>query len=111
MQLGFQMLEKGDGNIMIICNQDDDVRYVRITTGIRRLWYLRRWAIFFGHLEGDMLVIDTVGTHTDVFTSVGRLGTPQSVSWRCASTRQTLMGFLVTTDAFLNDLVGPGSPA
>jgi hypothetical protein len=36
MQLGFQMLQKEDGNITIIYNQDDNVRYIRMNAGIRR---------------------------------------------------------------------------
>ena len=31
-----------------------------------------------GHWEGEVLVIDTIGIKTDVFTSADRFGTPQS---------------------------------
>jgi len=78
MQLSFQMLQKNDGDIVILYGQGDNVRHVRMNDTHPVNLVPSPMGDSVGHWEGDALVIDTVGIKTDAFTSVDRFGTPQS---------------------------------
>ena len=78
MQLSFQMLQKNDGDIVILYGQGDNVRHVRMNEKHPANLTPSPMGDSVGHWEDDMLVIDTIGVKTDAFTSVDRFGTPQS---------------------------------
>ena len=77
MQLGFQMLPKNDG-ITIIYYQDDQVRHIRLNSAHPANLALSAMGDSIGHLEGDELVVDTVGIATGPHAMVDRWGTPHS---------------------------------
>ena len=68
MQLGFQMLQKNDGDITIIYNQDDNVRHIRMNATHPSNLVPSPMGDAVGHWEGETLVIDTVGIETNAFT-------------------------------------------
>jgi hypothetical protein len=78
MQLGFQMLQKNDGDITIIYNQDDNVRHIRMNATHPSNLVPSPMGDAVGHWEGETLVIDTVGIKTNAFTAADMYGTPQS---------------------------------
>ena len=78
MQLGFQMLQKPNGDITILYGQDDNVRHIRMNDTHPAKLAPTPMGDSVGHWDGDALVIDTVGVRTDAFTSVDRFGIPQS---------------------------------
>jgi hypothetical protein len=80
MQLSFQMLQKNDGDITIIYNQDDIVRHIRMNATHPTNLLPSPMGDAVGHWEGEMLVIDTVGIKTNAFTAADMYGTPQSAA-------------------------------
>src|SRR6266568_9306410 len=78
MQLGFAMLQAKDGNITIVYDQNANVRRIRLNAAHPAKLAPSSMGDSVGHWEGATLVIDTVGVKVDRFTSVDRLGTPQS---------------------------------
>ena len=94
MQLNFLMVQKSNGDLAILYNQDDNVRHVppheRGASGEprARLAYGR----LVGHWEGDVLVIDTVAIKTNAFTSTDRLGTPQTDAMHVVERYQLIGG-------------------
>jgi hypothetical protein len=64
MQLSFEMLQKSDGDITIICNQDDNVRHIHMNATHPSNLVPSPMGDAVGHWEGDTLVIDTVGIKT-----------------------------------------------
>jgi hypothetical protein len=80
MQLSFQMLQKSDGDITIIYNQDDNVRHVRMNATHPTNLLPSPMGDAVGHWEGETLVIDTVGISTNPFIAADMYGTPQSAA-------------------------------
>jgi hypothetical protein len=80
MQLSFQMLQKNDGDITIIYNQDDNVRHIRMNATHPTNLLPSPMGDAVGHWEGETLVIDTVGIKTNAFTAADMYGTPQSAA-------------------------------
>jgi len=78
MQLTLAMLEKNDGDITIVYNQNNSVRHIRMNATHPVKLVPSSMGDSVGHWDGDTLVIDTVGVKVDAFTSVDRFGTPQS---------------------------------
>ena len=78
MQLGFAMLPTTGGNIVILNDQNSNVRHIRMNAAHPAKLTPSSMGDSVGHWEGDTLVIDTVGVKVDPFTSVDRFGTPQS---------------------------------
>jgi hypothetical protein len=78
MQLGFVMLQKKDGNITIVYDQNANVRRIRMNATHPAELVPSPMGDSVGRWEGETLVIDTVGVNADDFTSVDRFGTPQS---------------------------------
>jgi hypothetical protein len=78
MQLGFAMLPTKGGNIIMLNDQNANVRYIRMNGAHSAKLVPSSMGDSVGHWEGDALVIDTVGVKVDPFTSVDRFGTPQS---------------------------------
>lgn len=78
MQLGFAMLPTRGGNIVVVYDQNMNVRHIRMNDTHPANVVPSPMGDSVGHWEGDTLVIDTVGIKTDFFTSVDRFGTPQS---------------------------------
>src|SRR6202162_2611283 len=76
MQLGFAMLLAKGGDISIIYDQNANVRHIRMNAAHPAKQAPSPMGDSVGHLEGDTLVIDTVGVKVDRFTSVDRFGTP-----------------------------------
>jgi hypothetical protein len=80
MQLSFQMLQKNDGDITIIYNQDDNVRHIRMNATHPANLLPSPMGDAVGHWEGETLVIDTVGIKTNAFMAADMYGTPQSAA-------------------------------
>jgi hypothetical protein len=80
MQLSFQMLQKSDGDITIIYNQDDNVRHIRMNATHPANLLPSPMGDAVGHWEGETLVIDTVGIKTNAFMAADMYGTPQSAA-------------------------------
>jgi hypothetical protein len=80
MQLGFQMLQKSDGDITIIYNQDDNVRHIHMNARHPTHPVPSPMGDAVGHWEGETLVIDTVGIKTNAFSAADMYGTPQSAA-------------------------------
>jgi hypothetical protein len=80
MQLSFQMLQKNDGDITIIYNQDDNIRHIRMNATHPANLVPSPMGDAVGHWEGETLVIDTVGIKTNAFTAADMYGTPQSAA-------------------------------
>lgn len=78
MQLSFQMLQKNNGDITIIYNQDDNVRHIRMNATHPSDLVPSPMGDAVGHWEGETLVIDTVGIKTNAFSAADMYGTPQS---------------------------------
>jgi hypothetical protein len=78
MQLGFAMLPTTGGNIVMLNDQNANVRHIRMNAAHPAKVVPSSMGDSVGHWEGDTLVIDTVGVKVDEFTSVDRFGTPQS---------------------------------
>jgi hypothetical protein len=80
MQLGFAMLPTTGGDIVILYDQNMNVRHIRMNGAHPANVVPSSMGDSVGRWEGDTLVVDTVGIKTDAFTSVDRFGTPQSES-------------------------------
>ena len=80
MQLSFQMLQKNDGDITMIYNQDDNVRHIRMNATHPTNLVPSPMGDAVGYWEGETLVIDTVGIKTNDFTAADMYGTPQSAA-------------------------------
>jgi hypothetical protein len=80
MQLSFQMLQKSDGDITIIYNQDDNVRHIHMNATHPTDLVPSPMGDAVGHWEGETLVIDTVGIKTNAFSAADMYGTPQSAA-------------------------------
>jgi hypothetical protein len=78
MQLGFAMLPAPGGDIIIVNDQNANVRHIRMNAAHPAKPMPSSMGDSVGHWDGDELVIDTVGVKVDAFTSVDRFGTPQS---------------------------------
>jgi hypothetical protein len=78
MQLGFAMLPTKSGNIIMVNDQNSNVRHIRMDGAHPAKPVPSSMGDSVGRWEGDALVIDTVGVKVDAFTSVDRFGTPQS---------------------------------
>jgi len=78
MQLGFVMLQKKDGDITIVYDQNQNVRRIRMNASHPTKLVAAPMGDSVGRWESETLVIDTVGVKVDPFTSVDRFGTPQS---------------------------------
>jgi hypothetical protein len=80
MQLGFAMLPTRGGTIVVVYDQNMNVRHVRMNDTHPANVVPSPMGDSVGHWDGDTLVIDTIGIKADAFTSVDRFGTPQSES-------------------------------
>jgi hypothetical protein len=80
MQLAFQMLQKDDGDITIIYNQDDNVRHIRMNATHPSNLVPSPMGDAVGHWEGETLVIDTVGIKPNAFSAADMYGTPVSAA-------------------------------
>jgi len=80
MQLGFQILQRNDGDITIIYNQDDNVRHIHMNATHPTNLVPSPMGDAVGHWEGETLVIDTVGIKTNAFSAADMYGTPQSAA-------------------------------
>jgi hypothetical protein len=69
MQLGFQILQRNDGDITIIYNQDDNVRHIHMNATHPTNLVPSPMGDAVGHWEGETLVIDTVGIKTNAFSA------------------------------------------
>jgi hypothetical protein len=78
MTLGFAMLPAKGGDIVMVNDQNSNVRHIRMNGTHPAKLTPSSMGDSVGHWEGDELVIDTVGVKVDPFTSVDRFGTPQS---------------------------------
>jgi hypothetical protein len=78
MQLGFAMLPTKGGDIIILNDQNANVRHIRMNAAHPAKLAPSSMGDSVGRWDGDTLVIDTVGVKVDPFTSVDRFGTPQS---------------------------------
>jgi hypothetical protein len=78
MTLGFAMLPAKGGDIIMVNDQNANVRHIRMNGTHPAKLAPSSMGDSVGHWEGDALVIDTVGVKVDPFTSVDRFGTPQS---------------------------------
>jgi hypothetical protein len=94
MQLGFAMLPTRGGNIVVVYDQNMNVRHIRMNGTHPTKVVPSPMGDSVGHWEGDTLVIDTVGIKTDAFTSVDRFGTPQSESMHVVERYRLIDGAL-----------------
>jgi hypothetical protein len=94
MQLGFAMLPTTGGNIIVIYDQNMNVRHIRMNDTHPANLVPLPMGDSVGRWEGDTLVIDTVGIKTDAFTSVDRFGTPQSESMHVVERYRLIDGAL-----------------
>jgi hypothetical protein len=78
MTLGFAMLPAKGGDIIMVNDQNANVRHIRMNGTHPAKLTPSSMGDSVGRWEGDELVIDTVGVKVDPFTSVDRFGTPQS---------------------------------
>jgi hypothetical protein len=78
MTLGFAMLPTKGGDIIMVNDQNANVRHIRMNGTHPAKLVPSSMGDSVGHWDGDALVIDTVGVKVDPFTSVDRFGTPQS---------------------------------
>ncbi len=97
MQLGFEMLPTKTGNIIILYDQNANVRYIRMNAAHPAKLTPSPMGDSVGHWEDDTLVIDTVGVKTDAFTSVDRFGTPQSDAMHVIERYRLIDGALAKT--------------
>jgi hypothetical protein len=94
MQLGFAVLPTTDGNIVVVYDQNMNVRHIRMNDTHPANLLPSPMGDSVGRWEGDTLVIDTVGIKTDAFTSVDRFGTPQSESMHVVERYRLIDGAL-----------------
>jgi hypothetical protein len=94
MQLGFAVLRTTGGNIVVVYDQNMNVRHIRMNDTHPANLLPSPMGDSVGRWEGDTLVIDTIGIKTDAFTSVDRFGTPQSESMHVVERYQLIDGAL-----------------
>jgi hypothetical protein len=94
MQLGFAVLPTTDGNIVVVYDQNMNVRHIRMYDTHPANLLPSPMGDSIGRWEGDTLVIDTIGIKTDAFTSVDRFGTPQSESMHVVERYRLIDGAL-----------------
>jgi hypothetical protein len=94
MQLGFAVLPTTDGNIVVVYDQNMNVRHIRMNDTHPANLLPSPMGDSIGRWEGDTLVIDTIGIKTDAFTSVDRFGTPQSESMHVVERYRLIDGAL-----------------
>ena len=98
MQLSFEMLQKNDGDITIVYNQDDNVRHVRMNAKHPANLLPSPMGDAVGHWEGETLVIDTVGISTNPFVAADMYGTPQSAAMHVTERYTLIDGALAWAD-------------
>src|SRR5262245_11922413 len=76
MTLGFMMLPKKNGDIVMVSDNNANMRHIRMNGTHPANLKPRPMGDSIGRWEGDTLVIDTVGVKVDQFISVDRFGTP-----------------------------------
>ncbi len=86
------MVQKSNGDLAILYNQDDNVRHVRMNAAHPANLVPSPMGDSVGHWEGDVLVIDTVAIKTNAFTSTDRLGTPQTDAMHVVERYQLIGG-------------------
>jgi hypothetical protein len=94
---GMQLLQ-GPGKIVIIYNEDHEVRHVRMNephpTQVTPSWY----GDSIGHYEGDTLVIDTVGIKVGPHSMIDVYGTPHTEALHVVE-RYRLIDYEATREA------------
>jgi len=80
MTLGFQMLQRKNGDLVMISDNNANTRHIRMNGTHPANLTPRPMGDSIGRWEGATLVIDTVGVKVDKFLSVDRFGTPVSES-------------------------------
>ena len=78
MTLGFQMLQRKNGDLVMISDNNANTRHIRMNGTHPANLKPTPMGDSIGRWEGDTLVIDTVGVKVDDFMSVDRFGTPVS---------------------------------
>jgi len=78
MTLGFQMLQRKNGDLVMISDNNANTRHIRMNGTHPANLKPTPMGDSIGRWEGDTLVIDTVGVKVDEFISVDRFGTPLS---------------------------------
>jgi hypothetical protein len=78
MTLGFQMLQRKNGDLVMISDNNANTRHIRMNGTHPANLRSTPMGDSIGRFEGDTLVIDTVGVKVDAFMSVDRFGTPLS---------------------------------
>jgi hypothetical protein len=78
MTLGFFMLPKKNGDIVMVTDNNANMRHIRMNGTHPANLKPTPMGDSIGRWEGDTLVIDTVGVKVDEFISVDRFGTPVS---------------------------------
>jgi hypothetical protein len=76
MTLAFMMLPKKNGDLVIISDNNANMRHIRMNGMHPANLRPTPMGDSIGRWEGDTLVIDTVGVKSDEFLSVDRFGTP-----------------------------------
>ena len=78
MTLAFQMLQRKNGDLVIISDNNANMRHIRMNGAHPANLKPTPMGDSIGRWDGDTLVIDTVGVKVDEFLSVDRFGTPVS---------------------------------